>query len=96
MSGELHQRIEVQLSAPVPPPVAAFARHLAEGSGAEAALFYGSNLRTGELEGVLDFYLLMPGAQQENIWPRVSYHEWEHEGLVLRAKVARMSLGTFA
>jgi len=59
-------------------------------------LFYGSNLRTGELEGVLDFYLLMPGGQESGVWPRVSYHEWRHEGHDLRAKVATMTLAKFA
>lgn len=88
-------RIDRQLDRPVEPGVAAFAQYLAEQTGAVAALFYGSNLRTGELEGVLDFYLLMPGPQTETIWPRVSYHEWEYEGIILRAKVATMSAGTF-
>lgn len=92
----LLQRIEHQLDRDVHPAVSAFAARLAQEAGANAALFYGSNLRTGELEGVLDFYLLMPGAQQEKIWPRVSYHEWEYEGVSLRAKVARMSLAKFA
>lgn len=76
--------------------VAAYARMLAEEAGALAVLFYGSNLRTGSLEGVLDFYLLMPGEQQERIWPRVSYREWEHRGETLRAKIATMSLAQFA
>lgn len=60
-----------------------------------AALFYGSNLRTGSLEGVLDFYLLLPGKQQDKIWPRVSYHELELDTETLRAKVATMSLEQF-
>lgn len=96
MSGALEQRIAEGLGAPVHPAVRAFAARLAEGAGATAALFYGSNLRTGELEGVLDFYLLLPGTRTERIWPRVSYHEWEHDGRVLRAKVARMAFATFA
>lgn len=95
MNGALAQRIEEGLEAAVHPAVTAFAARLAEEAGAAAALFYGSNLRTGELEGVLDFYLLLPGDQTERIWPRVSYHEWEHEGRVLRAKVARMAFATF-
>lgn len=95
MSGALEQRIGEGLEAAVHPAVAAFAARLADEAGAAAALFYGSNLRTGELEGVLDFYLLLPGSQAERIWPRVSYHEWEHEGHVLRAKVARMAFATF-
>ncbi|MXO91516.1 hypothetical protein [Pontixanthobacter aquaemixtae] len=95
MTTALEQRIEAGLSAEIHPSVAAFAERLAIRAGAQSALFYGSNLRTGELEGVLDFYLLMPGAQKERIWPCVSYHEWEHEGVVLRAKVATMSTDLF-
>jgi hypothetical protein len=96
VTSALETRISERLAAPVRPEVAAFAERLAVAAGADAALFYGSNLRTGELEGVLDFYLLMPGPQRETIWPRVSYHEWDHGGMVLRAKVAAMALETFA
>jgi hypothetical protein len=95
VSDRLEDRIAARLMVPVRPEVAAFAARLAQAAGAEAALFYGSNLRTGELEGVLDFYLLMPGEQVERIWPRVSYHEWDNGGEVLRAKVATMALATF-
>lgn len=96
MTHSLTHRIEAQLARPVHPAVSAFAERLAREAGAVAALFYGSNLRTGELEGVLDFYLLLPGPQHERIWPRVSYHEWDCDGTVLRAKVARMAMATFA
>lgn len=98
MSAALDARIAAQLAAPVRPEVAEFARELALAAGAQAALFYGSNLRTGELEGVLDFYLLLPGPQVEAIWPRVSYHERPVSGggITLRAKVATMALATFA
>lgn len=92
----LAERIAERLSAPIDPAVAAFARALADAAGARAVLFYGSNLRTGSLEGVLDFYLLLPGDRERAIWPTVSYHERPHEGLTLRAKVATMTLATFA
>jgi hypothetical protein len=59
-------------------------------------LFYGSNLRTGSLEGVLDFYVLLPGTEEPAIWPTVSYHERDDAGETLRAKVATMRLATFA
>lgn len=85
-----------ELAAPVSAPVRAFAARLATASGARAVLFYGSNLRTGALDGVLDFYVLTPGGTERGIWPRVSYHEWEHAGVTLRAKVATMALATFA
>lgn len=96
MTGTLGQRIETSLDAGVRDEVSAYAAMLAEEAGARAVLFYGSNLRTGSLEGVLDFYVLLPGSQAERIWPRVSYREWEHGGEVLRAKIATMSLEQFA
>ena len=95
MTAEFERRVEERLRTPVHLSVSAFAQKLANEAGAEAALFYGSNLRTGELEGVLDFYLLMPGPQMERIWPRVGYHEWSHDGVQLRAKVAVMAMETF-
>lgn len=97
MKGALAERIAARLSAPVDPAVADFARALADASGAVAVLFYGSNLRTGSLDGVLDFYLLLPGSKESAIWPRVSYHERAAGGgTTLRAKVATMGLATFA
>lgn len=92
----LGERISSRLAAPVDPAVSAYARALAEQAGAQAVLFYGSNLRTGSLEGVLDFYILMPGEERVRIWPRVSYHEREIGGAILRAKAATMTLSTFA
>ncbi|WP_379922897.1 hypothetical protein [Erythrobacter sp. R86502] len=89
-------RIAERLAAPAHPAVAAFARALADDAGASAVLFYGSNLRTGSLDGVLDFYILLPGTHENTIWPQVSYHERDHGGTVLRAKVATMTLATFA
>lgn len=95
MTERLKSRIAERIDADTRPEVAAFAVRLAREAGAAAALFYGSNLRTGELEGVLDFYLLVRGPQTGRIWPRVSYHEWKAGDRVLRAKVATMALETF-
>lgn len=97
-AGALGARIATQLAAPVDPAVATFAAALGEAAGARAVLFYGSNLRTRSLEGVLDFYVLLPGsaADEAAIWPTVSYHERPHDGMILRAKVATMRLATFA
>ena len=94
----LHKRLETQLSAPVEPAVREFAHRLALDAGAVAVLFYGSNLRTRSLEGVLDFYVLLPGdgSDEPRIWPRVSYHEREAGSVTLRAKVATLHLATFA
>ncbi|MEM1051347.1 MAG: hypothetical protein AAGI28_04555, partial [Pseudomonadota bacterium] len=96
-SSDLATRIAARIDSDVDPSVARFAAALAEESGAAGVLFYGSNLRTGSLKGVLDFYLLLPGEQRERIWPRVGYKEREEaDGTVLRAKIATMALSTFA
>ncbi|SFF92446.1 hypothetical protein SAMN05518801_103225 [Novosphingobium sp. CF614] len=91
---DLDERIAAALGRPVEPEVRAFAERLVP-VDALGVLFYGSNLRTGSLEGVLDFYVLTAAPQEEKIWPRVSYHEWQHGGTTLRAKVATMALDTF-
>lgn len=95
-TGALTARIAAQLAVPVQPAIAAFAAALGAAARARAVLFYGSNLRTGALDGVLDFYVLLPGTKEAAIWPTVSYHEREHDGEILRAKVATMRLATFA
>lgn len=94
----LHDRLEAQMAAPMHAEVRAFAEALAHEAGALAVLFYGSNLRTGSLDGVLDFYVLLPGDAREEpaIWPRVSYHEREAGAGRLRAKVATLRMTTFA
>jgi hypothetical protein len=92
----LSARVQAASDRTVHPAIAAFAQELAGESGALAVLFYGSNLRTGELDGVIDYYLLLPGAAEKGMWPRVSYREWEHEGQTLRAKIASMTLAKFA
>jgi hypothetical protein len=96
VTGALAARLGAALDRPLDPAVADFARELGEAAGARAVLFYGSNLRTGSLEGVLDFYVLLPGTRERGIWPRVSYREWRHGDGTLRAKVATMTLATFA
>ncbi len=96
MSETLESRTALGLARETMPEVSAFGEKLARESGALGVLFYGSNLRTGELEGVLDFYVLLPGKPESGIWPRVSYHEWHHAGHDLRAKVATMTLAKFA
>jgi hypothetical protein len=92
----LSRRIAASLAVPGDPAVARFARALGEAAGARAVLFYGSNLRTGSLDGVLDFYVLLGSGSEAAIWPTVGYHEHVDGGQTLRAKVAVMRLGTFA
>lgn len=92
-----------ELQAPAPPPAVAYAAKLAEAfDGVQAVLFYGSILRTGDLDGVMDFYVLtetvrpgLRGLATRLLWPDVSYHELEIDGQVLRAKVATMTLAQF-
>lgn len=77
---------------------------LAQRLGGLAVLFYGSALRTGDLDGVLDFYVLIDRPRGSRLrragmrwlWPDVSFHEIAVGGRVLRAKVATMPLDTFA
>lgn len=95
--------VREELAAPPPRAVQSFARHLGESWGAAAVLFYGSTLRTGDLGGLLDFYVLTPaphragvrGLLERFLWPEVSYAEFAADGGVLRAKVAVMSLAAF-
>ena len=96
MTDTLGERVRESLARDVREDVAACARMLGEEADALGVLFYGSNLRTGSLEGVLDFYVLLPGPQRERIWPRVSYREWDYRGETLRAKIATLSLEQFA
>ena len=91
----LHTRVTAALEAPVRGEIRDFAQALAELYDARAVLFYGSNLRSGSLDGVLDFYVLTGGPREKGLWPRVAYHEREHAGETLRAKVAVMRLSTF-
>ncbi|PXA93193.1 hypothetical protein DMC25_03305 [Caulobacter sp. D4A] len=100
--------VEAELDQPIPAPIRAFAEHLTSlFPSAQAVLFYGSILRTGDLSGVLDFYVLterpprgLRGVATRILWPDVSYHELEHDlghgGVTLRAKVASMTLSRFA
>ena len=92
----LTERIAHQLSRTVDPTVAQFAAALGQEARARAVLFYGSNLRTGALDGVLDFYVLLPGPDEAAIWPTVSYQERAQDGVMLRAKIATMAMPTFA
>lgn len=96
MNGDLGARLTAALDRPLDPAVATLARRLGEETGALTVLFYGSNLRTGLLEGVLDFYVLLPGPGEKGLWPRVSYREWDHGDHRLRAKIASMTMATFA
>jgi hypothetical protein len=103
MSANLAAFIERQLSASTPALAKTLAASLATAFDAPAAvLFYGSSLRTGEREGVHDFYVLthtpprgLRGVGSRVLWPDVGYREIADEYGALRAKVASMTLAQF-
>ena len=95
MTSDLAGSVARALAAPVPPGVRAVAAELAMPADVEAVLFYGSNLRTGALDGVLDFYVLTAGPRERGMWPTVGYREFQVEGHTLRAKIATMRAATF-
>ncbi|MBV1901112.1 MAG: hypothetical protein KUG56_05510 [Kordiimonadaceae bacterium] len=78
------------------------------GDAASGMLFYGSCLRTGEVEDkILDFYVLVDSysAAYKKRWlawsnkllpPNVFYHEMDIEGVIVRSKYAVLSLEDFA
>lgn len=92
-----------ELDVPARSEVAALAAILADLLGGIAVLFYGSALRTADLDGVLDFYVLtdrptgtlMRQLGLRWLWPDVSYHEITVAGRLIRAKVATMPIATF-
>ena len=98
MNRPLDERVAAMLARDVRPEVSALARVIGEEAGALAVLFYGSNLRTGSLEGVLDYYVLLPGDPETGLWPRVSYREADDPagGERLRTKIATMTLAKVA
>lgn len=101
--------LEAELGRPAPAGAQALAEELARrgGNGTAAVLYYGSALRGGTLEGILDFYVLLDDvhcwtaslpARLANRWlpPNVGYLEIDHRGERLRAKFAVMSCSQFA
>src|SRR5690606_22196034 len=77
------------------------------GAATTAVLYYGSALRAGSLEGILDFYALVdrvsawPGSAPAHLAnrllpPNVGYLDMPHDGRVLRAKYAVMTPAQFA
>jgi hypothetical protein len=92
-----------ELDTAVSAPIAAAARAVVRRLDGVAVLFYGSVLRTGDLDGVLDFYVLTPPPKgwglrawaTRTLWPDVSFHEVTVGTRVIRAKVAAMPLDTF-
>lgn len=97
----LWQFIAAELDRDILPQVEEAGRVIAGRLGGAAVLFYGSVLRTDDLTGLLDFYVLRDTAEKGGIvgrllWPDVSYHEVDVGGHIVRAKVATMPIETFA
>jgi hypothetical protein len=105
---QLLELLGAELAQPAPAGAQALAGELARrgGSGVAAVLYYGSALRAESLEGILDFYVLLdavdswPAGRLARIAnrvlpPNVGYLEFAHEGQVLRAKFALLSLAQF-
>lgn len=108
MNGALRAFVAAELDGPAAAPAVAFAAELARIGGAAvgAVLFYGSALRTGAMDGVLDFYVLVDDlrawpqtalAAAGGAWlpPNVEYREFETGGSRLRAKIAVMTAAQF-
>jgi hypothetical protein len=98
---DLDQAVREELARPAPAFAQAFAARLAQTTpGAAAILFYGSILRSGDRDGVLDFYVLTAGPPRKLVsrllWPDVGYQELDDGQGRLRAKIAVMSLAQFA
>jgi hypothetical protein len=104
----LREAVDAELRRELPSAVKAFAEQLAQrgGNTVVAVLFYGSNLRTGDLDGVLDFYVLvddlalwhrhrLAALANRALPPNVSYETTQIDALDLRAKVAVLSLRQF-
>ena len=99
MSDALRDIIAAEIRRPTPPAVRSFAEKLALRKGVCSVLFYGSALRTGDLDGILDFYVLVDSlrawhgksvaaAANRLIPPTVEFWQHDYEGQRLRAKVA--------
>jgi hypothetical protein len=103
VSADLTALVEAELAASPPAEVTRLAATLAVPERDAAWLYYGSTLRTGDLSGILDFYCLtrrpircgLRGLVEAVLWPEVSYHEVDLDGVIYRAKVATLSLDRF-
>jgi hypothetical protein len=107
--GRLQTLLGAELDRAAPAGALALAQELVRrgGNAVSVVLYYGSALRAGNLEGILDFYVLV---DQVSLWPgswlarlanralppNVGYLELDHEGERLRAKFAVLSRAQFA
>lgn len=100
----LNAFIREDLARSAVPEVLDAAREVARRLDGVAVLFYGSVLRTGDLDGLVDFYVLtgdeagrgLRGWVSRVLWPDISFQEVRIGGRIVRAKVATMPLSRFA
>ena len=105
---ELFQIFSQELTRPAPPEAQAFADEICRrhGDAVAAVLFYGSCLRTQNMQGVLDFYVLVDSYRavfpsRFLAWlntllpPNVFYTEVQLEHTTVRAKYAVISVQDF-
>lgn len=109
MSASVEEFILAEWSRDVSPAVTAAAKEISARYGESVAgvLFYGSCLRTGEIEDkILDFYVIVDDyeAAYGSSWlaranallpPNVFYHEMDVDGVTVRSKYAVLSLPDF-
>jgi hypothetical protein len=101
--------IEIELQRSPATEVIRLSAQLAERASGHvvAVMFYGSSLRTGSVDGILDYYILLddvrawPASRLATLGnrllpPNVGYVEAVIEGRTLRAKYAVMSLSRFS
>lgn len=103
---ELDRRLVVELTGPVDPRIAMFARLMVGTLQPVGVLFYGSGLRNFDPSGLFDFYVIVDGlgdwpasslARFANrvLPPNVHYVALDVGGVTLRAKVALLTLEQF-
>lgn len=100
----LAEFVAAETARSAPEAAVAFAARLARDPAVSAVLFYGSALRTGELDGVLDFYVLTDGEArrgargwiERRLWPEIRFETCGDGAAELRAKVAVVPLEVFA
>lgn len=105
-AGGIAHLLVSELVQPVPPAVTSFVADMVGPSRPLGVLFYGSALRQPDLDGVLDFYIIVERlpdwpaggwARTANrlLPPNVEYHERHVDGRMVRAKVAILTLEQF-
>ncbi len=107
-AGRLAAFVAEELAVAIRADVRAFAARIAArgGAGVVGVLFYGSAIRTGAVDGLLDFYVLLDDfaawdagaaatAAGRILPPNIEYAEEPGDGALLRAKVAILTLTQF-